>query len=161
MRKQLIPFVTAGYPSKAGCLELLASCAAGGGDQIELSIPFSDPLADGPVIQATSHRALSQGTTPDDAFEIAESFTAAPILFMTYLNPVMQYGEKRFFERAAKARLKGVILPDVPPEEASVVTAASEAAGVPNIFLISPTCTDERIRNIDRLSKAWIYVVSI
>ena len=160
-RKLLIPFVTAGYPTKKGCVELLHACAAGGADRIELGIPFSDPLADGPVIQATSYKALRGGVTTDDAFAIAEGFKAAPLLFMTYINPVMRYGEKRFFARAAKAGLQGVILPDVPPEEADAVSAASDASGVPIVFLISPTCTDERIRKIDRLTKSWIYLVSL
>jgi tryptophan synthase alpha chain len=160
-RKLLIPFVTAGYPTIAACPDLLQACAAGGADQIELGIPFSDPLADGPVIQATSHRALVGGVKVEDAFRIAEAFTAAPLLFMTYINPVMQYGEEKFFARAAKAGVKGIILPDVPPEEAGAVGAASGKSGVPNIFLISPTCTDERIRKIDKLTKSWIYLVSI
>jgi tryptophan synthase alpha chain len=161
MAKLLIPFVTAGYPTKTACVDLLNACAAGGADQIELGIPFSDPLADGPVIQATSHKALTGGVTTDDAFSIAEGFTAAPLLFMTYINPVMQYGERKFFDRARKANLKGVILPDVPPEEAGAVTEASDASQVPIIFLISPTCTDERIRMIDKLTKSWIYLVSL
>lgn len=161
MRKQLIPYVTGGYPTKQGCVELLQACASGGADQIELGIPFSDPLADGPVIQATSHKALTGGVTTDDLLGVAESFKAAPLLFMTYINPVLQYGEKKFFASAAKAGMKGVILPDVPPEEADAVTAASDASGVPIIFLVSPTCTDERIRMIDRLSKSWIYLVSL
>jgi tryptophan synthase alpha chain len=161
MRKLLIPFVTAGYPTKPACVDLLHACAAGGADQIELGIPFSDPLADGPVIQATSHKALLGGVTTDDAFAIAEGFSAAPLLFMTYINPVMQYGELRFFERSAKARIKGVILPDVPPEEADTVSAASDASGVPIVFLISPTCTDDRIKKIDKLTKSWIYLVSL
>jgi tryptophan synthase alpha chain len=161
MRKLLLPFVTAGYPTKAGCVDLLAACAAGGADQIELGIPFSDPLADGPVIQATSYKALVGGTTMNDVFDIAETFKAAPLNLMTYINPVMQYGEKKFFDRAAKAGVKGVIIPDVPPEEADSLTAASTSSGVPNIFLISPTCSDERIRMIDKLSKSWIYIVSI
>ena len=161
MRKQLIPYVTGGYPTKEGCVDLLDACAAGGADQIELGIPFSDPLADGPVIQATSHKALTGGVTTDDLLATAERFKAAPLLFMTYINPVMQYGEKKFFERAAKAGIKGVILPDVPPEEADAVTAASDASGVPVVFLISPTCTDDRIRKIDKLTRSWIYLVSL
>ena len=161
MRKLLLPFVTAGYPTKAGCVELLEACARGGGDQIELGIPFSDPLADGPVIQATSYKALVGGITIDDVFGIAETFKSAPLNLMTYINPVMQYGEKRFFDRAAKAGVKGVIIPDVPPEEADDVNAASTSSGVPNIFLISPTCSDARIKMIDKLSKSWIYIVSI
>lgn len=161
MGKLLLPFVTAGYPTKAGCVDLLNACAAGGADQIELGIPFSDPLADGPVIQSTSYKALVGGITIEDVFGIAETFKAAPLNLMTYINPVMQYGEKKFFDRAAKCGVKGVIIPDVPPEEADDLTAASESSGVPNIFLISPTCTDERIRMIDKLSRGWIYIVSL
>jgi tryptophan synthase alpha chain len=161
MRKLLLPFVTAGYPTKAGCVDLLNACAAGGGDQIELGIPFSDPLADGPVIQSTSYKALVGGITIEDLFQIAENFKAAPLNLMTYINPVMQFGEQKFFDRAAKAGVKGVIVPDVPPEEADSISAASESSGVPNIFLISPTCTDERIRLIDKLSRSWIYIVSL
>ncbi|HLY11881.1 MAG TPA: tryptophan synthase subunit alpha [Planctomycetota bacterium] len=161
MRKLLLPFVTAGYPTRSGCVELLHACAAGGGDEIELGIPFSDPLADGPVIQATSYKALVGGITLDDVFGIAETFRAAPLNLMTYINPVMQYGEQKFFDRAAKAGVRAVIVPDVPPEEAEPISAASSSSGVPNIFLISPTCTDERIRLIDRLSRSWIYIVSL
>ncbi|HZE96981.1 MAG TPA: tryptophan synthase subunit alpha [Planctomycetota bacterium] len=161
MRKLLLPFVTAGYPTKAGCVDLLNACASGGGDQIELGIPFSDPLADGPVIQATSYKALVGGITVEDVFGIAETFKAVPLNLMTYVNPVLQYGERKFFDRAAKAGVKAVIVPDVPPEEADAMTAASQASGVPNIFLISPTCTDARIKMIDKLSRAWIYIVSI
>lgn len=161
MHKLLLPFVTAGYPTRQSCVDLLHACAAGGGDEIELGIPFSDPLADGPVIQSTSYKALVGGITLDAVFELAENFKAAPLNLMTYVNPVMQYGERKFFGRAASAGVKAVIVPDVPPEEADAVSAASEASGVPNIFLISPTCTDARIRMIDRLSRAWIYVVSL
>jgi tryptophan synthase alpha chain len=160
-RKLLIPFLTAGYPTRRDCLDHLEACAEGGADQIELGIPFSDPLADGPVIQATSQRALEGGVTTDDAFRIAERFTAAPLLFMTYVNPVLQYGTARFFARAAMAGMKGVILPDVPPEEADAVARAAERTGVPIVYLVSPTCTDERIRRIDRLTKSWIYLVSL
>jgi len=161
MRKLLLPFVTAGYPTKTGCLDLLQACAAGGGDEIELGIPFSDPLADGPVIQATSYKALVGGVTLEDVFGIAEAFRLAPLNLMTYINPVMQYGERKFFDRAARAGVKAVIVPDVPPEEADEIVAASSSSGVPNIFLISPTCTDERIRMIDKLSRSWIYIVSL
>ncbi len=161
MRKLLLPFVTAGYPSKAGCVDLLEACAAGGADEIELGIPFSDPLADGPVIQSTSYKALVGGIRVEDIFGIAESFKSAPLNLMTYVNPLMQYGERNFFDRAARAGIKAVIVPDVPPEEAGPIGAASASSGVPNIFLISPTCTDERIRLIDKLSRSWIYIVSL
>jgi len=160
-RKLLIPFVTAGYPTRSVCAELLKACAAGGADKIELGIPFSDPLADGPVIQATSHQALKVGTTTDDAFAIAEAFRGPPLLFMTYVNPVLQYGAPRFFDRAAKAGIEGVILPDVPPEEAGDLSAVSDRSGVPLVFLVSPTCTDARVKEVGRLTKTWIYLVSL
>jgi tryptophan synthase alpha chain len=160
-RKLLVPFVTAGYPTRAVCAELLKACAAGGADKIELGIPFSDPLADGPVIQATSHQALRIGTTTDDAFALAEAFQGPPLLFMTYVNPVLQYGPARFFDRASRVRLEGVILPDVPPEEAGELVAVSEKSRVPLVFLVSPTCTDARIREVGRLTKTWIYLVSL
>jgi tryptophan synthase alpha chain len=161
MGKKLLPFVTAGYPTKQSCVDLLRACAAGGGDEIELGIPFSDPLADGPVIQSTSYKALVGGITVEDVFGIADAFKDVPLNLMTYVNPVMQYGEGKFFGRAAKAGVKAVIVPDVPPEEADAISAASASSGVPNIFLISPTCTDARIRLIDKLSRSWIYIVSL
>jgi tryptophan synthase alpha chain len=160
-RKLLIPFVTAGFPTRKGGVELLRACAAGGADQIELGIPFSDPLADGPVIQASSHQALAAGVTTDDAFAAASAFRAAPLLLMTYYNPVLQYGPARFFQAAARARVQGVILPDVPPEEAQPVSVESTRSGVPIVFLVSPTCTDARIRRIDLLTRTWIYLVSL
>ncbi len=160
-RKLLIPFVTAGYPSRKGCLDLLRACAAGGADMIELGVPFSDPLADGPVIQSTSQKALLRGTTMDDAFGIAASFRGSPLLFMTYFNPVLQYGLSRFFARAARIGLRGVIIPDLPPEESAGAREAADASGVPVIFLVSPTCSDARIRLIGRLSRSFIYLVSL
>jgi tryptophan synthase alpha chain len=159
--KLLVPYVTTGYPTRRAFPDLLRACASGGADQIELGIPFSDPLADGPVIQVTSHRALLGGATPEDAFRAAESFKAVPLLLMTYVNPVLQYGPRRFFARAARAGIRGVILPDVPPEEAGPLTGPSGESGVPIVFLVSPTCTDERIRKIDRLTRTWIYLVSL
>lgn len=153
--KKLIPYVTLGFPTKRGCLDLLRACAAGGADAVELGIPFSDPLADGPVIQAASQRALAGGATMDDAFEVAAKFRDVPLYFMTYLNPVLRYGPARFFARADAA---GAIIPDLPPEEATKWTAS---ARIPVVFLCSPTCTDERIRLIDRRSRAWIYLVSL
>ena len=160
-RKLLVPFITAGFPSKKECVDLLKACAAGGADQIELGIPFSDPLADGPVIQAASQQALDGGLTVDDAFRIAAGFRDAPLLFMTYVNPVLQYPAARFFGRAAKEGLRGVILPDLPPEEADGFMDASRKSGVPLVFLCSPTCTDARIRMIGRLSRSFIYLVSL
>jgi tryptophan synthase alpha chain len=160
-RKLLIPFVTCGYPTKARTLDLLRACAAGGADRIELGIPWSDPLADGPVIQETSRVALLNGTTMLDAFAIAGRFREAPLLFMTYVNPVLQFGLPRFFSRAKAAGLAGVIIPDLPPEESDEARAAAAMGGVPLVYLCAPTCTDARIRLIDRLSRDFIYLVSV
>jgi tryptophan synthase alpha chain len=160
-RKLLIPFVTCGYPTKSKTLDLLKACAVGGADRIELGIPWSDPLADGPVIQETSRVALLNGTTMMDAFAVAGKFREAPLMFMTYVNPVLQFGLPRFFKRAMRAGLKGVILPDLPPEESDDARAAAAMAGVPLVYLCAPTCTDARIRAIDRMSKDFIYLVSV
>jgi len=161
MGKQLIPFVTAGYPSKNRCLDLLKACAAGGADRIELGLPFSDPLADGPVIQATSHAALEAGTTLADAFALAETFRERPLIFMGYYNPILQYGLARFFNRCLRAGVSGAIVPDLPPEESAEARAAAAMAKVPMVFLCAPTTTDARVRLIDRLSRDFIYLVSI
>jgi tryptophan synthase alpha chain len=160
-RKLLIPFVTCGYPTKARTLELLRACAAGGADRIELGIPWSDPLADGPVIQRTSQVALEGGTTTLDAFAIAETFRERPLILMTYYNPVLQFILPRFFNRAMRAGVAGVIIPDLPPEESGDARAAAEMARVPLIYLCAPTCSDARIRLIDRLSRSFVYLVSL
>ena len=161
MGKLLIPFVTCGYPTKAKTLELLKACAAGGADRIELGIPWSDPLADGPVIQETSRVALENGTTMLDAFAIAAKFRETPLLFMTYVNPVLQFGLPRFFDRARKVGLKGLIIPDLPPEESGEVAAAATIASIPLVYLCSPTTTETRVRLIGRLSRDFIYLVSV
>jgi len=160
-RKLLIPFVTAGYPSRRGCRDLLKACAAGGADRVELGIPFSDPLADGPVIQAVSQKALDRGTTLEDAFRIAGSFREVPLLFMTYLNPVLQYGPERFFRRASGVGLRGLIVPDLPPEESGPLRGPARERGIPIVYLVSPTCEEGRIRLIGRLSEDFIYLVSV
>lgn len=161
MKKILIPFVTAGYPTKTRCLELLKACAAGGADRIELGIPYSDPLADGPVIQATSQKALAGGTTLLDAFELASAFRERPLLFMGYYNPILQYGLSRFFSRAQDVGVGGVIIPDLPPEESVKARTAADTAETPLIFLCAPTTTQARIRLMDRLSRDFIYLVAI
>jgi tryptophan synthase alpha chain len=161
MAKLLIPFVTAGYPTKARSLDLLKACAAGGADRIELGLPFSDPLADGPVIQATSHAALENGTTMLDAFDLAAKFRERPLIFMGYYNPILQFILPRFFSRCQRTGVSAVIIPDLPPEESSDARAAAAMADVPLIFLCSPTATDARVRLIDRVSQDFIYLVSI
>lgn len=157
--KQLIPYLTLGYPTMRGSAEFLRAVAAGGADAVELGIPFSDPLADGPVIQAASQAALERGATMEEGFRIAAAFREIPVYLMSYLNPVLACAG--FFGRARAAGIAGAVLPDLPPEEADGMLADSERARMPLIFLCSPTCTNERIRLIDRKSRAWIYLVSV
>lgn len=152
MTKLLIPYVTGGFPSKAGCRELLDACVAGGADRVELGVPFSDPMADGPVIQQASQEALARGFSLADALAVARTFRAVPIYLMTYLNPILARGLDRYFAEARRAGVAGTIVPDLPPEE---------ARGRPLVHLCAPTCTDDRIRRIDRASRDFIYLVSI
>ncbi len=154
--KQLIPFLTAGYPTRKQSADYMHACVNGGADGIEIGIPFSDPLADGPVIQASSQKALDNGTTPADAFTLCTRIRSVPVYFMTYLNPVHRYGAGRFLSRSKKAGVSGLIIPDLPPEEAGTVFRK-----LPLIFLCSPTCTDARIRKLDRVSRSWIYLVAL
>jgi tryptophan synthase alpha chain len=154
--KKLIPFLTAGYPGKKRCGEYLKACVNGGADGIEIGIPFSDPLADGPVIQASSQKALEKGVTLSDAFSLAQNVTSVPVYFMTYLNPVYRYGAERFLSRSKKSGISGLIIPDLPPEEAGTILPKA-----PLIFLCSPTCTEKRIAKMARASHEWIYLVAL
>jgi len=150
--KLLIPYITAGWPSRRGSLDLLKACAAGGADRIEIGIPFSDPMADGPVIQQACQRALDLGFRMEHAFALARSFRERPLLFMTYLNPVLAMGMNSFLLRMRHAGVAGAVIPDLPPEEAP-------ERGM--IFLCSPTCREDRIRLIDRRTRDFIYLVSL
>ncbi len=154
--KKLIPFLTAGFPGKKKSAEYLRACIQGGADGIEIGIPFSDPLADGPVIQASSQQALDKGVTMADAFALAQKVTSVPVYFMTYLNPVYRYGADRFLSRSKKAGITGLIIPDLPPEEAKTVLPKA-----PLVFLCSPTCTPKRITRVGRESHGWIYLVAL
>lgn len=152
MSKLLITYVTGGYPTIAGSLDLARACVNGGADRIEIGIPFSDPMADGPVIQETSRIGLENGFTLDDAFRMAAKLRPTSTLFMSYLNPLLAAGLDRFFARVKREKISGVVVPDLPPEEAD---------GRRVIFLCSPTCGPERIRLIDRRSHDFIYLVSL
>jgi tryptophan synthase alpha chain len=162
--KTLIPYLTAGFPSRPRTLDLMKACADAGADAIELGIPFSDPMADGPVIQAASQQALDQGMTMEEGFRMVERFRrthVTPVYFMTYFNPILQFILPRFFHRAAQHGLAGVVIPDLPPEEAGGALAVSRRSRVPLVFLCASTCSDDRLRRIDRLSKSFIYLVSL
>jgi tryptophan synthase alpha chain len=160
----VIPYLTAGYPDPGETVDLLLALEQGGADAIELGLPFSDPLADGPVIQATSQRALDAGIDHAQILAIAEAFrkqSQVPLVVMGYLNPILAYGAERFFVDAVAAGVDGIIVPDLPPEEASPFHEPAVAAGLSWIFLAAPTSSDERLSRIDALSVDMSYCVAV
>lgn len=160
--KAFIPFVTCGDPSLAVTEALVCAMAEAGADLIELGIPFSDPTAEGPVIQAANVRALAGGVTTDKIFEMVEKIrkrTAIPMVFMTYANVVFSYGTERFVKKAADIGMDGLILPDVPFEEKEEFDSVCRAHGLGLISLIAPT-SHERIARIAREAEGFVYCVS-
>src|SRR5262245_41242867 len=159
----LVAYVTAGDPTLDRTAEILVSLAANGADVIEVGVPFSDPLADGPVIQRASERALAGGTTLKRTLEMIratrDSITAAIVLF-TYANPVLRMGEDAFVAAAAASGVDGVLILDLPVEEAGPFRAKLVEAGLDPIFLLSPTTTDARIRASAELGRGFLYVIS-
>ncbi len=157
-------FVPAGFPTPKTTPALVCELAAAGVDLIELGMPYSDPLADGPVIQRANQTALQQGQTIELLFEqmtAIRKVTDIPVMVMGYYNPFLQYGAKKFLEKAADSGVHGVILPDLPMEYYETKYAALfETFKIGTSFLISPDTTEERIRLADRLSTAFLYVVS-
>jgi tryptophan synthase alpha chain len=163
-RTLVIPYLTAGYPNAAETVDLLAALAGAGADAVELGLPFSDPLADGPVIQRASQVALDGGIDHRRSLELAAAFrrrSEIPLLLMGYVNPILAYGPDRFFVDAAAAGVDGLIVPDLPPEEAGPFHASGAAAGLSWIFLAAPTSTDARLAAIDGLSTDFVYCVSV
>ncbi|MEL6610722.1 MAG: tryptophan synthase subunit alpha [Bacteroidota bacterium] len=157
-------FLTNGFPDPAATLPILRAIDDAGADFIELGMPFSDPLAEGLPIQEASERALSHGVTMADAFETARAFRAeseTPLLLMGYTNPVLRYGAGNFCRDAVSAGVDGLILPDLPPEEADLIEGEAQAAGLPLVFLIAPNTTDDRVRLVDVRASAFVYAVSI
>ncbi|MEN9544885.1 MAG: tryptophan synthase alpha chain, partial [Pseudomonadota bacterium] len=155
-RKALIPYVTAGDPYPELSVELLLALAEAGADVIELGVPFSDPMADGPVIQKASERALAKGIGMAQVLEIVRGFRArnqcTPLVLMGYANPVERYdqrhGEAGFAADAAAAGVDGVLVVDYPPEECAEFTAILKAHNLAPIFLLAPTSTEQRIRDV-------------
>ena len=149
-RKALIPYVTAGDPYADVTVELMLAMAQAGADVIELGVPFSDPMADGPVIQKASERALAKGITLTHVLEIVRDFRrrddATPVVLMGYANPVERFGLTRFVAEAKAAGVDGVLIVDYPPEESEVFAAALKGQGLDPIFLLAPTSTDELTR---------------
>jgi len=162
--KILSVYLTAGFPEPAATLPLLETLVEAGVDLIELGVPFSDPLADGPTIQAASQQALAAGTTLAMVLEMLRKFRenhSIPVLLMGYANPFMQFGWKKLAQQAKSVGANGFIIPDLPPEESSNILAEMNRAGLDNIFLVSPNTPPERLRRIDSLSTAFIYAVSV
>jgi tryptophan synthase alpha chain len=163
-RPRVIPYLTAGWPTAAETVDLLSALERGGADAVELGLPFSDPLADGPVIQGTSQAALAAGITQAGVLELAAAFRARsdlPLIVMGYVNPILAFGPERFFAEAARAGVDGIIVPDLPPEEADAFHGEAVRAGLSCIFLAAPTSSDERLRRIDALSTDYNYCVSV
>jgi tryptophan synthase alpha chain len=163
-RAALIVFVTAGDPDLRTTAELVPALAEAGADVVELGVPHSDPIAEGPTIQASSFRALQQGTTLAAILEVCREVRAAsevPLVLMGYLNNVLAFGEERLVEACAGAGVDGVIVADVPFEEASALQAATEAKGVQRILLVAPTSPPDRVVQIARRSAGFIYCISV
>jgi tryptophan synthase alpha chain len=162
--RALIAYLMAGDPSLAETERLVIEAERRGADLIELGVPFSDPLADGPVIQRADVRALAAGTSLVRVLETVAALRARvrlPLVLMTYYNPVLTFGLKTFARTAADAGADGVIVPDLPHEEAEPLRAEAEPAGLDLIHMVAPTSTPARVKTIARLSRGFIYVVSL
>ena len=162
-RVALIPFIVAGDPDLKTTEALVLKMAEKGADIIELGVPFSDPLADGPIIQAASQRALKNGVNPRDIFRLTERLKGIdiPLVLMGYFNPIFQYGLKNFAEDCYRNGIDGVIIPDLPPEEARPWIGEARRMNLDTIFLIAPTSPPERIKLVSRCSRGFIYYVSV
>jgi len=159
----LVTFITAGDPSPTGTPALVAALAGAGADVVELGIPYSDPLADGPTVQASSQRALEKGVTPDTVqgmIRDIRTLTPVPLVLMTSYNLALKYGLERFARVFSEAGADGAILTDLPPEEAGPWKAAADAQGMATVFLVAPTSTPERIALIARNATGFVYCVS-
>ncbi len=164
-RKALIPYVTAGDPAPDTTVELMHVLARAGADVIELGVPFSDPMADGAVIQRAAERALARGVTLAHCLQWVREFrgtdTRTPIVLMGYANPVERYGVELFVRDAAAAGVDGVLIVDYPPEEAVGFAAALRASGLDPIFLLAPTSTQARVRQVAAVASGYVYYVSL
>lgn len=163
-RKALVAYITVGYPSIESSLKAVPVLAGAGCDIVELGIPFSDPQADGATIQKASHQALENGVTPQKCLEVAQRLsrkTDVPLVFMTYLNPVMRYGYDEFCRACHEAGVSGLIIPDLPPEESGGLADAASENEIDLIYLAAPTSTPERLRLISQNSSGFIYAVSL
>jgi len=164
-KKALIPFITAGDPHPDLTVDLMHALVAGGADVLELGVPFSDPMADGPVIQRSSERALKLGVSLRDVMKLVNQFRATnastPVVLMGYANPIEAMGLERFADAAEAAGVDGVLVVDYPPAEAQPLVALLDARRIDTIFLLSPTTTDARLEEVTRLGRGYIYYVSL
>lgn len=164
-RKALIPYVTAGDPYADVTVELMHGLAKAGADVIELGVPFSDPMADGPVIQHASERALAKGIGLRQVLAMVRGFRETdantPVVLMGYANPVERYGAERFVFDAAAAGVDGVLIVDYPPQECEAFAAQLKAAGLDPIFLLAPTSTEARMAAVGRVASGYVYYVSL
>ncbi len=160
----LIPFITAGDPSLETTKEAIRILDRNGADFIELGVPYSDPLADGPVIQAAATRALQKGTKLEQILEIVETLSPnlqAPIILFAYYNPILNRGIKSFLSQIATAGVQGLVVPDLPLEEAEELIKTATSVGIEVILLVAPTSSKERIEAISQYSQGFIYLVSV
>ena len=168
-RQALIPYIAAGDPWADATVEIMGALADGGADIIELGVPFSDPMADGPVIAQAAERALARGIGMAQVLDFVRGFrrsnTRTPVVLMGYANPVERYdqihGAGRFIRDAAQAGVDGLLVVDYPPEECEAFSADLAAAGLDLIFLLAPTSTEQRIREVGRIATGYVYYVSL
>jgi tryptophan synthase alpha chain len=164
-RKALVPYVMAGDPHPEGSAAVMLAMAAAGADIIEFGVPFSDPMADGPVVQQAGERALARGIGMNEVLAAVREFRArdraTPLVLMGYANPVERYGSERFADDAKAAGVDGVLVVDYPPEECAEFTSMLKARSIAPIFLIAPTSTEARIRSVAEVAGGYVYHVSL
>jgi tryptophan synthase alpha chain len=163
-KKAFIAFITAGYPDLNATKKLAVEFAESGVDILELGVPFSDPMADGPVIQEASQAALKNKVNLDNILGLVKEvrkYTQMPICLMTYYNPVFCFGEDKFVKKAVEAGVDGVIIPDMPPEEGKSLVRAANKFKLDTIFFLAPTSTKQRMKLISKVSRGFIYYVSL
>ena len=164
-RLGLIAYLTVGYPDVESTLRLVPALAAGGADMVELGVPFSDPLADGATIQRASHHALGQGVSVavclDVVRRLRKNGLTIPLLLMGYYNPILAYGVEEFARDVADAGADGLIVVDLPPEEAAAMRAACAGCGLDLVYLLAPTSSDERIARVASQASGFVYCVSL
>lgn len=164
-KKGLIPFITAGDPTPELTVPLMHALVEGGADIIELGVPFSDPMADGPVIQRASERALLKGVSLRDVLKFVREFRIqnqiTPVVLMGYANPIERMGQDTFVAQAAEAGVDGVLVVDYPPEECEDFTIKMNQHGMDTIFLLAPTSTDERMAMVGKVASGYVYYVSL